>query len=363
MTTLYLTEPYSVVNKDGDALIVKIPANKETGAEARKVTIPLMKVDQVIVMGDSTVTTPALLALLEQNSDICFCDYWGRFKGRLAGSVNKNVFVRAAQFRVHQAYRDRVLLAARFVRGKLHNQRTLLLRSNRTPDGITAKAMDQTETLTEAAATIARLIVEVDRLEVEAEGPPDPAHPQLQSAWGTLHGLEGAGAAAFFRGFAGLLKQDLGFAGRKRRPPTDPVNALLSFGYVLLMNHVFSAVQMVGFDPYIGYLHGEGYGKPSLALDLMEEMRTPIVDSVVLTVINKQILQAKHFAEQFGVYQLNSQGRKIFLQQFEQRLNTEIQHPVFAYKATYRRCLELQARLLGKFLTGEIPAYKPFQTR
>ena len=126
MTTLYLTEPYSVVNKDGETLTVKIPANKETGAEARKVTIPLMKVEQVVVLGDSTVTTPALLALLEQNADICFCDYWGRFKGRLAPEVTKNVFVRTAQFRAHEAYRQRVALAARFVRGKLHNQRTLL---------------------------------------------------------------------------------------------------------------------------------------------------------------------------------------------------------------------------------------------
>jgi len=362
MTTLYLTEPYSVVSKDGDALIVKIPANKETGAEARKVSLPLLKIDQVVVLGDSTVTTPALLALLEQNADICFCDYWGRFKGRLAPAVNKNVFVRAAQFRMHNDYRPRILLAARFVRGKLHNARTLLLRSNRTETDD-----EHATTLSDAAETIAHLIAEVDRLEVEEDGPrPEgtrPAHPQMGSALGTLHGLEGAGAAAFFRGFGPLLKQDLGFAGRKRRPPTDPVNALLSFGYVLLMNHVFSALQLVGFDPYIGYLHSEGYGKPSLALDLMEEMRTPIVDSIVLTVINKQILQAKHFNEQFGVYQLNAIGRKLFLQQFEARLNTEIQHPIFGYKATYRRCLELQARLLGKFLTGEIPAYKPFQTR
>ena len=358
MTTLYLTEPYSVVTKDGEALIVKIPANKETGAEARKVSIPLLKIEQVVVLGDSTVTTPALLALLDQNADICFCDYWGRFKGRLAPAVNKNVFVRAAQFRAHNLYQQRILLAARFVRGKLHNQRTLLLRSNRNETDAGAASA-----LTGAAETIQRLIEEVDRLEVEADGPLDPAHPQLGSALGTLHGLEGAGAAAFFRGFGHLLKQELGFNGRKRRPPTDPVNALLSFGYVLLMNHIFSAVQLVGFDPYIGYLHSEGYGKPALALDLMEEMRTPIVDSVVLTVVNKGILQAKHFDEQFGVYQLGAAGRKLFLQQFEVRLNTEIQHPVFGYKASYRRCLELQARLLGKFLTREVPVYRPFQTR
>ena len=358
MTTLYLTEPYSVVSKDGETLTVKIPANKETGSEARKVSIPLLKVEQVVVLGDSTVTTPALLALLEQNADICFCDYWGRFKGRLAPAVSKNVFVRAAQFRQHDHYRQRVMLAARFVRGKLHNARTLLLRSNRS-----LEEQQKAEVVAAAAESIARLIEEVDRLEVEEDGPLDPAHPQLKSALGALQGLEGAAAAAFFRGFGCLLKQEWGFAGRHRRPPTDPVNALLSFGYTLLMNQVLSAAQIVGFDPYIGYLHSQGYGKPALALDLMEEMRTPVVDSTVLTVVNKQILQPKHFVEQLGVYQLTPAGRKLFLQQFEARLNTEIQHPVFGYKTTYRRALELQARLLAKFLLAELPTYRPFQIR
>lgn len=358
MTTLYLTEPYSVVSKDDATLKVKIPENKSTGSAARTVPVPLMKVEQVVVLGDSTVTTPALLALLEQQAEICFCDYWGNFKGRLAPPVSKNVFVRTAQFRRHEQYRQRVQLAARFVRGKLHNQRTLLLRSRRElTDAGAADAVNR------CAETIDRLIDQVDHLEIEEDGPPDPARPQQQSALGALQGMEGAGAAAFFSGFARLLKQDLGFAGRHRRPPTDPVNALLSFGYTLLMNQVVSAVQIVGFDPYIGYLHSDGYGKPALALDLMEEMRTPVVDSVVLTVINKQMIKARHFEEQFGVYQLNQTGRKLFLQQFEQRLNTEIQHPIFGYKATYRRCLELQARLLGKYLLGEAPVYKPFQVR
>ncbi len=147
-------------------------------------------------------------------------------------------------------------------------------------------------TLAEAADTIGRMIVEVDRLVVEEDGRPDPRIPRHSRLWGRCMGWKGRARRPSFGACAGLFKQDLGFAGRHRRPPTDPVNALLSFGYVLLMNHVLSAVQICGFDPYIGYLHSEGYGKPALALDLMEEMRTPIVDSVVLTVINKQILQA-----------------------------------------------------------------------
>ncbi len=357
MTTLYLTEPYSVVRRDGDTLVVKIPANKTTGSEDRSVRVPMLKVDQVVVMGDSTITTPALIALMKQNADICFCDFNGSFQGRLAGPVSKNVFVRAAQFRVHQNYRERVQLAARFVRGKLHNQRTLLLRSGRALEG------DHGEQQSEAASAVGQLLSQVDHLVVEEEAPPDPSRPQLESALGALHGLEGAAAATFFQAFGRLLKQDLGFDGRHRRPPTDPVNALLSFGYTLLMNQVLSVVQIVGFDPYFGFLHGEGYGKPALALDLMEEMRTPIVDSVVLTVINKRILSAEDFEDQLGAVRLRERGRRTFLQQFEQRLNTEIQHPVFGYKATYRRCLELQARLLAKFLLGETPIYRPFQVR
>lgn len=358
MTTLYLTEPYSTVRKDGDTLVVQIPENKESGAEKRSVRVPLMKVEQVIVMGDSTVTTPALLALLEQNAEVCFCDYWGRFKGRLAPEVTKNVFVRSNQFRLHENYVQRVTLAKRFVRGKLHNQRTLILRSNRG-----AERSDTSVRLAEYAEQIGALISEVEKLRVEQSGPPDPRYPQAQSALGALNGLEGAGAAAFFAAFRHLLKQDLGFDGRHRRPPTDPVNVLLSYGYTLLMNHVMSAVQIVGFDPYIGFLHSEGYGKPALALDLMEEMRTPIVDSVVLTVINKNILRADHFEDVLGVQRLTPTGRKLYLQQFEQRLNTEIEHPVFKYKATYRRCLELQARLLAKYILGELPDYRPFLVR
>jgi len=354
MTTLYLTEPRSIVQKDGETLVVKIPANQEKQSEARKVRIPLLKISQVVVLGDSTVTTPALLALLDQNTDICFCNYWGRFQGRLAPQVSKNVFVRTAQFRCHESYARRVALAARFVRGKLHNQRTLLLRSNR---GLNDPEIGQW------ATTIRAMLDEVDRLIIEEDGPPNPARPQEKSALGVLQGMEGAAASAFFSGYGRLLKQELGFQKRVRRPPTDPVNALLSFGYVLLMNNVLSAVGIVGFDPYVGFLHSEGYGKPALALDLMEEMRTPVVDSVVLTVINKQILRAQHFEHQFGAYRLTTQGRKLFLQQFEARLNTEIQHPVFGYKASYRRCLELQARLLAKYLMGEVPIYRPFQVR
>jgi CRISPR-associated protein Cas1 len=163
--------------------------------------------------------------------------------------------------------------------------------------------------------------------------------------------------------FAKLLKQDLGFRKRARRPPTDPVNALLSFGYVLLANQVASAVNMAGLDPYVGFLHGSKYGKPALALDLMEEFRPIVVDSVVLTLINTGAIKQDDFTEVLGAFRLTEAGRKTFLQKHEERLNTTIQHPTFEYKVTYRKAIEVQTRLLGKWLTGEVPDYVPFVVR
>jgi CRISPR-associated protein Cas1 len=353
MTTLYLTEPRSLVKKDGDTLLVSIPADKQRDTEARKVRVPMMKVTQVVVMGDSTVTTPALLALLEQKAEISFCDYHGRFKGQLASPMSRNGQLRIAQYAAHVDYGRRVALAREFVAGKLANQRTLLLRSNRKLEDDAIKA---------AAATMQGVLADVQQVVGVAE-PADPVRPQADSAMGRLQGLEGAGSAAYFGVFSRLLRHDLGFQRRVRRPPTDPVNALLSFGYTLLLNNVLSAVAQVGMDPYVGYLHSSQYGKPALALDLMEEFRTPVVDSVVVTVINNRIVQAEHFSEELGAYRLSDAGRRRFLEAFEERLATSIEHPVFGYKASYRRCLELQERLAAKLVMGEIEQYTPFRVR
>jgi len=354
LATLYLTEQRSIVKKDGDTLVVHIPADKKQGTEKRTVRVPLIKVDQVVVQGDSTVTTPALLALLEQRADVCFCSYHGQFRGRLAPGFSKNSLLRIEQHRWHDDPERSLALARHFVRGKLANQRTLLLRTNRKrEDPAVAKAAGDVKGVLDRVPGVRR-----------AEGETiDPRVPQAGTAWGTLLGLEGAAAAFYFGAFQRLLKQDLGFRGRRKRPPTDPVNALLSYGYTLLMNKIASAVQLVGLDPYVGFLHSSQYGKPALALDLMEEFRPVVVDSVALTLVNNRILQANDFREEFGVYWLKDGARKTFLTKFEERLNTEIKHPTFDYKATYRKCLELQGRLLAKLLTGEVPEYRPLVVR
>jgi CRISPR-associated protein Cas1 len=138
---------------------------------------------------------------------------------------------------------------------------------------------------------------------------------------------------------------------------------LLSFGYSLLTNKVASAVQLVGFDHFVGYLHSSFYGRPALALDLVEEFRPVIVDSVVLGMLNRRMLTANDFVVELGAYRLKPEKRTVFFTKLEERLNEEVSHPIFGYKTTYRRCLELQARLLAKFVTGEISEYPPFLAR
>ena len=185
------------------------------------------------------------------------------------------------------------------------------------------------------------------------------------SALETILGMEGSGSAAYFGSFGKLLSdpKQWPFPGRVKRPPTDPVNSLLSFGYALLTAKVASAVQLVGFDHFVGYLHSAVYGRPALALDLMEEFRPIIVDSVVVDLLNHRILTSVDFVVELGAYRLKQDKRAVFFTKFEERLNEEIQHPLFGYKTSYRRCLELQARLLAKVLTQEIEEYPPLLLR
>lgn len=331
MSTLYLTEQYAYVKKRDGCLVVQLP-DKLTRE------IPLLKVDHVIVVGEITLTTPALAALLEQGAEVCYLSARGDYRGRLSPPCSKNTFLRQRQYAACADGVRTLALAREIVAGKLENQRTMLLRGNRKLDAFK---------VAEAAEAIKREIRAVPRA----------------ASLDSLRGLEGSAAAAYFGAFACLLRQDYGFARRVRRPPTDPVNALLGLAYTSLMNQICAAIQTVGLDPYAGYLHTAQYARPSLALDLMEEFRPIVADSVVLTLLNTQVLQADDFEAELDTYRLTQAGRRRFYEQFETRLNTEVEHPVFGYKATYRRCLELQVRLLAKWLEEDIPAYPPFTVR
>jgi CRISPR-associated protein Cas1 len=245
-------------------------------------------------------------------------------------------------------------VAKAFVVGKLTNMRTLLMRHNRKLNS---------EVVERAVERLAATLQQIDALRPDGKPPPDPSRPQADTAWGRLLGLEGSGSAAYFGVLGILLKQNLGFEKRVRRPPTDPVNALLSFGYTLLTNQVASAVNLVGLDPYVGFLHGSKYGKPALALDLVEEFRPLVVDSLVLTLINNRVLQHDDFEETLGTYRLTDAGRKRFSEKYEERLNASLKHPTFDYQTTYRKGIEVQVRLLAKWLTGEASEYIPFLVR
>jgi CRISPR-associated protein Cas1 len=367
MPTLYLTEEYALVRRDSeDTLLVQIPEKRAkdgvAASPARKEHIPLIKIDEVVVLGEITLTASAIHLLLERDIEITFLGYYGQFKGRLSPPFSKNAILRMAQYRAHQDMTRRCELARRFVIGKLSNQRQRLQRYSRThQDAEVSKVVDQMgDLISELAALPVHHSSAIKPLPIVG-GDNRIRNTPLES----ILGLEGVGSAAYFRCFGKLLtnQKQWPFPGRVKRPPTDPLNALLSFGYSLLTNKVASAVQLVGFDHFVGYLHSSFYGRPSLALDLVEEFRPIIVDSVVLDIVNHRMLTPADFVVELGAYRLKPEKRTVFFTVLEERLNEEIHHPLFGYKTSYRRCLELQARLLAKVLTGEIDEYPPFLVR
>ncbi|MBA2392661.1 MAG: type I-D CRISPR-associated endonuclease Cas1 [Ktedonobacteraceae bacterium] len=364
MPTLYLTEDRALVRRDTeDCLLVQVPEQRGEGgsllAASYKKRIPLVKVHDVVVMGEVTMTASALHLLLEKNIEIHFMTSYGKFKGRLSPEMSKNSLLRMAQHRTHNDLSKRSELARRFVIGKLSNQRTMLQRSDRRRD--TPLFSQEIEQMAILIRQLADLSTEAVVTRTLLNGDSGIEGTPLE----TILGLEGAGSALYFSCFGKLLTdpQQWPFAGRVRRPPTDPVNALLSFGYALLTSQVASAVQVAGFDQYIGYLHSSTYGRPALALDLMEEFRPIIVDSVLFTLLNNRMLTLSDFHVELGAYRLKKEPRKLFLTKFEERLNEEMTHPIFGYKTKYRRCIELQARLVAKYLTGEINEYPPLIVR
>ncbi len=296
----------------------------------------MIKVSQVVLYGRVTVTAATVAALMERQIDICYLTQYGKYIGRLQPKFSKNSLLRREQYRASFDPERCLTLARGFVLGKLLNMRTWLMRMNR--------KLEQ--------SAIEKAVKRIKSACKGAEQAKDVAQAR---------GYEGEGSAAYFSVFHALLKQpDFTFSKRVRRPPTDPVNSLLSFGYTLLTNDMFSAVNVVGFDPYAGYLHAERYGRASLPLDLIEEFRPIIVDSVVISAINNNILTLDDFQKEMGnVFRLTPDGRKKFLKSYEERKSTEFKHPVLQQKTTYQQCFEQQARFLAKTLTGELDEYPP----
>lgn len=334
---LYVQSPRARVRKDGERLIIE--EEKERVGEAR-----IGEVSQVALFGWASMSTPALHECLRRDIPVTWLSYGGWFVGHTVGTGHRNVETRTHQYRVSFDHAACLRLARSLVAAKIANCRTLLRRNWRGPGEKVPP-----ETLLSMQDDIRRA--------VKAESLPE------------LLGVEGTAAARYYRHLPQMLKSDdacagaFDFRGRNRRPPRDPVNALLSFAYSMLVREWTIALAAVGLDPYRGFYHQPRFGRPALALDMMEPFRPLIADSTVLTAINNGEVQARDFFQSAGGCTLRDSGRKRFLATFERRMTQEVTHPIFKYRISYRRLLEVQARLLGRHLAGEISHYPNFLTR
>ena len=275
MSSIYITQQGATLGKTSERL--KVTLKKELLAE-----IPLLKVSEIVIFGRVSVTPPALRELMKRGIAVCYLTQHGEYVGRTQPEISKNSLLRIEQFRAFFDEQQRLDLARAFVLGKLANLRMMLIRKGGKGQEV-KKAIERIKSAEKSTKKTGSL--------------------------NRLRGHEGDASAAYFGVFSALLKgEEWEFGKRVRRPPTDPVNALLSFGYTLLMNDLHSAVNIVGFDPYIGYLHAEKYGRPSLPLDLMEEYRPLIVDAMVIACLNKRILSRDHFRAGRGGQELPFDG-------------------------------------------------------
>ncbi len=288
------------------------------------------------IYGGVELTTPALRALMKRGVPVSFYTAGGYFEGQVQGLARHGVALRRAQYRAADDEARKLVIARGFVAGKIHNQRTLLRRNHPEPPAMALRDMKRARDRAGLAASISALL-----------------------------GHEGDAAANYFRHFGGLLKTDHGFdfERRNRRPPADPVNAVLSFSYALLTRACAAALAIVGFDPMLGFLHQPRAARPSLALDLMEEFRPLLADSVVLSTFNTGILEPTDFLRAGEACNLTERGRKLVIRAWERRLQTRIRHPRFGYEVNYRQVLEIQARLLARVLMDEIETYPQFRVR
>lgn len=337
---MYVQARGAKVAKKGDVLEVSIDDEKVASAR-------LMDVSQLVLQGGVYLTGPALHELMAREVPVTWLSHGGWFLGHTVGLGHKNVELRTAQFRASFDERRCLVLARDLVAAKIRNQRTLLRRN--------WKRGEVPE----------RLLVEF-RQDIEAA---ERARDLPQ-----LLGAEGNAAARYFRHFGDMLSSppsdadggDLwpfDFEKRTRRPPTDPVNALLSYAYSLLARSVAVTLTAVGFDVYRGFYYQSRYGRPALALDVMEPFRPLIADSAVLMAINNAEVGRADFVRAGGAVNLNENGRRAFIGGFERRMSQEITHPIFGYAAQYRQIIEIQCRLLGRHLLGEIERYPNFTTR
>lgn len=327
MATLYLLEQGARLEKKSKRILLR----KD---DKVLLEIPEFKVERVLIFGNVQITTQAMKFLLESGIETSLFTIHGKLVGRLLPVQSKNVFLRIAQFEKAKDADFKVNLAKIIVEGKIKNAKVLLQRHVR----------NHPETdLEYAERDLSRCIDELWR----------------KTGVSSIIGVEGRAAAIYFQAFGKLFRKGLKFRVRSRRPPKDRANSLLSLGYSLITNEMFSVTTGIGFDPYVGFLHGIEYGRPSLALDLIEEFRHVLVDRLTLELVNKEILSEDDFEEkQEGIY-LKDEARKKYFLHYERRMLTTFHDFEDQEKMNYRRKFHKQAQRFAKTLLEGV-AYRPF---
>jgi CRISPR-associated protein Cas1 len=339
LNVLYVQTQGTLLRLDHDA--VRVEVERELRLRA-----PLIRIGAIVVFGQVTISSPLLQRCAEDGRSVVWLDRRGRFKARVEGATRGNVLLRRAQ---HLALSDRdrtTGLARQIVAAKIQNSRQILLRGAR-------DATDEEDqiSLTKGAAD---LVFILGRL-------------KDTTALDIVRGHEGDAARTYFRAFPALIRAEravFGPDGRTRRPPRDRVNAVLSFLYALVRAECTAALESVGLDPQVGFLHALRPGRPSLALDLMEELRAPFADRLALNLVNRRQLQADHFELLPGdAVQLTDDGRRLVLVAYQQRKEETVEHRVLREKVPFGLIPHLQARLLARHLRGDLKEYPPFVTR
>jgi CRISPR-associated protein Cas1 len=339
LNTLYITSQGAYLSKDGANVVVAVD-----GAERAR--LPIHTLGGVVGFGRVSLSPPLLGFCAQEGVAVTFLSEQGKFLARVEGPVSGNVLLRREQYRRSDDPDGCATIVCSLVIGKALNQRAVIRRALRDHggrmDAPVSAALDAAERrLTDIARRAQR--------------------PQTADA---RRGLEGEAANVYFGAFDGLIraqKEDFRFAGRSRRPPLDPINALLSFVYALLVHDMRSALETVGLDAAVGFLHRDRPGRPSLALDLMEEFRPFFADRLVLSLINRRQVAAKDFRHmENGACLMTDDLRKAVLVAYQERKREELRHPYLGEPTTVGLLWHLQAQLLARHLRGDLDGYPPF---
>jgi len=336
LNTLYVTTPDAYLSLDGENLVV-------LKGDERLLRVPLHNLEGIVTFG-YTGASPALMGTCgKKGIALSFCTAHGRFLASVAGETQGNVILRRTQYRAADNEKQSMDIARNILIGKLHNSRWVLERATR----------DHTERLNVERIKLAgRQIMELIQDAKTAE------------MYGALLGIEGNAASKYFSVFDELILQNKGaffFKERSRRPPLDNVNALLSFIYTLLAHDVAAALTVVGLDPFVGFLHKDRPGRRSLALDVMEELRAPLADRFVLTLINTRQVDAGDFEQrENGAVFLRDNARKTVLAAWQTRKQSQIEHPFLKEKINWGLVPHAQALLMARYFRGDLDAYPPF---